>query len=126
MIVADSHQVRAGITFEGEDGKSIWCDSGQFETHPKELRREKIQEGEIKLYNSPHHFRNFIDCIYSGKPTAAPIEAAHRTITIAHLGNMAMRLQRQRLRWDPETEQILDDQEAANMLDRPMRAWSTP
>lgn len=121
MIVADSNQVRPGITFEGEGGKSIWCDSGQFETNPKELRQEKIQEGEIHLYKSPHHFRNFIDCVYSSKPTAAPIEAAHRTITIAHLGNIAMRLQRDKLRWDPDNEIIVGDDEAAKMLGRPMR-----
>ena len=40
MIVADSNQVRPGITFEGERGKSIWCDSGQFESNPTDLRRE--------------------------------------------------------------------------------------
>ncbi|MEM7384180.1 MAG: Gfo/Idh/MocA family oxidoreductase [Verrucomicrobiota bacterium] len=122
MIVADSHQVRSGITFEGEEGRSIWCDSGQFETHPKELREETIGENERRLYNSRHHFRNFIDCVYSGQPTAAPIEAAHRTVTIAHLGNIAMRLKREKLRWDPDNERILEDAEAARMLNRPMRA----
>ena len=52
---------------------------------------------------------------------AAPIEYAHRSITIAHLANIALRLHRERLRWDPAKEQILDDPEANAMLTRPMR-----
>ena len=33
-----------------------------------------------------------------------------------------MRLQRDKLRWDPDSEKIIGDDEAAKMLDRPMRA----
>ena len=44
-----------------------------------------------------------------------------------HLGNIAMRLGRDKLRWDPRTEQIIGDGEAAKMLCRPYRApWSLP
>ena len=49
------------------------------------------------------------------------LEVAHRSITICHLGNIAMRLGREKLKWDPEKEQILDDAEAARMLSRPYR-----
>ena len=63
----------------------------------------------------------------SRKPTAAPVEVAHRSITICHLGNIAMRLGREKLRWDPRTEQIIGDDEAAKMLSRPYRApWALP
>jgi hypothetical protein len=56
---------------------------------------------------------------------AAPIEYAHRSITIAHLANIALRLKREKLRWDPTKEQILDDAEASAMLTRPMRGpWA--
>ena len=50
------------------------------------------------------------------------MEVAHRSITICHLGNIAMRLGRESLKWDPEKEQILGDEEASKMLTRPYRA----
>jgi hypothetical protein len=46
---------------------------------------------------------------------------AHRSITICHLGNIAMRLGRERLKWDPDREVIVDDAEADAMRSRPYR-----
>jgi hypothetical protein len=70
---------------------------------------------------------NFIDCVLSRKETAAPVGVAHRSITICHLGNIAMRLGREKLKWGPEKEQIVDDAEAAKMLSRPYRdPWKLP
>ena len=52
------------------------------------------------------------------------VEAGHRTASLCHLGNIAMKLRR-KIRWDPQQEQILDDEEAGKMLSRPMRApWT--
>jgi hypothetical protein len=85
-----------------------------------------IGPNEIHLYQSNNHYRNFIDCVISRKETAAPCEIAHRSITICHLGNIALRLGRD-LKWNPDTEQIIDDPEAARMLTRPYRApWKLP
>jgi hypothetical protein len=75
---------------------------------------------------SENHFRNFIDCVISRQETVAPVEAAHRSITIAHLGNIAMKLGRD-LRWDPVAERVRNDEQANAMLSRPMRApWRMP
>jgi predicted dehydrogenase len=119
MIV--SNKERMGVTFEGTEGK-IHVDREKIEADPGSLLESKIGPDGIHLYKSDHHFRNFIDCIISRQPTAAPVEVAHRSITICHLGNIAMRLDREKLRWDPRTEQILGDDEAAKMLSRPYRA----
>ncbi len=97
---------KTGITFHGESGKSIFVKRGTLRIEPRELARVKIGEGETRLYESKDHYRNFIDSVYSGEPTAAPIEAAHRTITVAHLANLAMRLGKTGLKWDPKTEKI--------------------
>ena len=64
--------------------------------------------------------RNFIDCVKSRKPCYAPAETGHRTITIAHIGNIAMLLGR-KLRWDPQAERFVDDAEANAMLSRKQR-----
>jgi predicted dehydrogenase len=122
MIV--SNKERMGVTFEGTKGK-IRVDREKIEADPGSLLESKIGPDGIHLYKSDNHFRNFIDCIISRQPTAAPAEVAHRSITICHLGNIAMRLNREKLRWDPRTEQILGDDEAAKMLSRPYRApWA--
>jgi predicted dehydrogenase len=124
MVVSNAEKM--GVTFEGTKGK-IYVDRGKLETEPKELAESKIGPNEIHLYKSDDHFRNFIDCVISRGPTAAPVEVAHRSITICHLGNIAMRLGRDKLRWDPRTEQILGDEEAAKMLSRPYRSpWVLP
>ena len=70
------------------------------------------------------HVRNFLDCVKSREDPMEFVEAGHRTASICHLGNIAMKLQR-KIRWDPEQEQILGDEQAAAMLSRPMRAsWT--
>jgi predicted dehydrogenase len=118
MIV--SSKERMGVTWEGTEG-TVYATRGRYETTPKELRDTVIGEDEVHLYASDDHYRNFIDCVLSRGPTAAPVEVAHRSITICHLGNIALRLRRDRLRWDPRTERIVGDDEAAAMLSRPYR-----
>jgi predicted dehydrogenase len=121
-----SSKERMGVRFEGSQGM-IHVDRLQFEAEPKSLLDSQIGPNEIHLYKSDDHFKNFIDCVISRQPTAAPVEVAHRSITICHLGNIAMRLGRETLRWDPRTEQVLGDDEAAKMLSRPYRdPWYLP
>jgi predicted dehydrogenase len=125
MVVEDESAGPNGITFEGENGRRIFVNREKLEFTPESLRREKIGENEIHLYESKQHERNFIDCIHSGKPTAAPIEAAHRSISIAHITNIALRLGRAAIKWDPKRERFLGDDKANQMLSRPMRKpWS--
>ena len=80
-----------------------------------------IGPDEIHLYESKDHTDNFLDCVYSGKPVVAPAEAAHRTISISHLGNIALRLGRTSVKWDPKAEKFVDDAEANGMLKREYR-----
>jgi predicted dehydrogenase len=117
MIV--SSRVRGGVTFQGTDG-SVWVNRGAMEATPQSLLDWQAKDGDIHLYRSDNHARNFIDCVQSRKDTVAPIEQAHRSITIAHLGNISLRVGRD-LRWDPAKEQIIGDDTAQRMLSRPMR-----
>lgn len=118
-----SNRTRGGVTFEGADG-SIWVNRGAIESKPGDLVYSDITDRELHLYKSDDHFRNFIDCVLSRKEPVAPIEQAHRSITIAHLGNIALKLGRN-IRWDPVAERAVNDDEANRMLSRPMRApWS--
>jgi predicted dehydrogenase len=114
-----SNEEKGGVTFEGSDGW-VWVTRGDIDASPKALLDRDTGSGEVRLYESDDHHRNFIDCVQSRKEPIAPIEQAHRTITIAHLGNIAMRLGRD-LEWDPKAERVVNDQEANRMLARPMR-----
>lgn len=116
-----SNRHRNGILFEGEDGRSIFVNRDTLEMNPPELRRERIRDGEIRLYESRVHERNFVDCIYSGQPTAAPIEVGHRSITVAHLANLAIRTGVTAIDWDPAAERVIGNDRANALLQRPMR-----
>ena len=118
-----TNRARGGVTFEGTDG-TVWVNRGAIESKPDDLVYQDIGPNEIHLPRNDGHFRNFIDCVLSRKEPIAPIEQAHRSITIAHLGNISLRTGR-KIRWDPKTEQIIGDDAANKMLSRPMRApWT--
>ena len=121
-----SSKERGGVTWEGEDGW-VWADRDKHEASSPEILNSEIGPEEIHLYRSDNHFRNFIDCILSREETAAPVEVAHRSLTICHLGNIAMQLGRDTLQWNPDTEQILNDAEASSLLRRPYHhGWQHP
>ena len=64
------------------------------------------------------------DSRHLGEEPIEPVEVGHRTASVCHLGNIAMQLKR-KLRWDPQAERFLDDDEANRMLRRPYREpWS--
>jgi hypothetical protein len=118
MIV--TNRTKSGVTWEGTKGW-VWADRGVHDASSKEILESEIGEKETHLYVSNHHYRNFIDGVISRKPCIAPAEVAHRSITICHLGNIAMRLGRESLKWDPDKEVIVGDDEASKMLSRPYR-----
>jgi len=117
LIISDS--VRDGVTFEGTEGW-VWANRGVHEASSDKILKSVIGPDEIHLYESNNHFRNFIDCVISRKKPIAPVETAHRSITLAHLGNIAMILGRD-LKWDAENEQFIGDQTANSMLTRAYR-----
>ncbi len=114
-----SSRVRGGVTFQGTDGW-VWVNRGAIEASPQTLLDYTPAPNEINLYKSTDHFRNFIDCVLSRKEPIAPIEQAHRSISIAHLGNISLRLGRD-IRWDPVAEKVIGDDTANGMLSRPLR-----
>ena len=114
-----SSRARGGVTFEGSDGR-VWVNRGGIETSPMSLLDYEPGPNDVRLYRSDNHYRNFIDCVISRQEPIAPIEQAHRSISIAHLGNISLRLGRD-LRWDPKQERVLGDDAANQMLSRPMR-----
>ncbi|MCK5210681.1 MAG: hypothetical protein KAQ79_21770 [Cyclobacteriaceae bacterium] len=118
MKLIISSDEKSGVTFEGSEG-TLWANRGKHTVDPESLMNAVIGPDEIQLYKSDNHFRNFIDCVISREETIAPAEIGHRSITTGHLGNIAMKLGVD-LEWDPENEQIVNNEEANKMLSRPM------
>lgn len=112
-----------GTTFYGEKGM-LHVDRGQLQSDPASLIREPIGPEEINLYRSRDHYHNFIDCIRTRQTPIASVEIGHRSATVCHLGNIAMLLGR-KLKWDPQAERFIGDEEAQSQCSRAMREpWS--
>jgi hypothetical protein len=110
-----------GLRFEGTDGWIfIHVHGGNLEAEPQSLLKEVVGPNEIQLGRSPGHHRDFLNAMKTRQKPTAPAEVGHHSGTICHLLNIAM-LTGRKLRWDPRKEQILDDQTAHAMLNRPMR-----
>lgn len=114
-----SSQERGGVTFEGDDGW-IWTHRNRIEASRPEILTTSLADTAFRLPFSHDHQKNFVDAVLNGVETVAPIEQAHRSISIAHLGNIALELGRD-LRWDPDRETVLNDAKANELLDRPYR-----
>jgi predicted dehydrogenase len=104
-------------------GDAGWIDVSRegIWSEPASLLREVIGPDETHLERSLDHYRNFLDCVRSRRETITPAEVAHRSASVGHLCLIAMRTGR-KIRWNPETERILDDPEASRLLMAPYRA----
>jgi predicted dehydrogenase len=68
------------------------------------------------------HFANFIEAVRSHDPSIlhGPVETAHVSSALAHLGNIAYRVGRQ-LKFDPAADSFVGDSEAVALLKRHYR-----
>jgi predicted dehydrogenase len=114
-----------GVRFEGSEGMiEAFGYPWTARSQPASLVTDKFPTGKFAIDETAAHVRNFIDCVKTRDEPAAPVEIGHRSATVCHLGNIAIRLGRN-LKWDPLRETILGDPEADAMLDRPQRGLST-
>jgi hypothetical protein len=87
------------------------------------MLRAGIKDNEIHLHHSPKndHHLDWLTSIKTGQPPAAPAEVGHRSCTACLLAHAAMKLNRE-LKWDPQAERYVNDEEANALLSRPQRA----
>ncbi len=120
-VVLECHTMSPGFgaRIEGTEGW-VQFTNGQLQASSDAILASTIGPNEIHLPVSGNHYRNFIDSVKSRQDPIEPVEVGHRTASICHLGNIAMRLKR-KIVWNPELEQITGDDEANAMLQRPYR-----
>jgi predicted dehydrogenase len=116
---------KGGTLFIGDKG-TIHVNRGKIESDPADILKTKLAEKDVHLYESKSHHGNWLECIKSRKLPVCDVEIGHRSATVCHLGNIAIRSGR-KITWDPSKEEILNDKDAAAMLSRPYRApWKLP
>jgi len=131
MIIAGGHSdIKMGTKWIGTGGW-VWCDRGGFDGSNAEWKawKDEVPEklAKVRLYKSADvleqkaHYRNFLDCVKSRKPTITPVETAHNSLVPGHLALIAMMVGR-RIKWNAKRETITGDAEASKLLGREYRA----
>ena len=92
-----------GTAFEGTKG-TIVVVRGKLTATPVDVL--KFTGGDVKLPVSNNHHQNFLECVKSRKRPIADVEIGHRSATVCHLGNMAIRSGK-RIAWDPAAEKVV-------------------
>jgi len=120
-VVGEGKSTPNGVQFLGTDGW-IFVDRGQIKASKQELLEEPLPSSAVRLYKSDNHMGNFFECLRTRKDPICRAEIGHRSISVAHLGVISIRLGRP-LRWNPDQEKFVGDgaKEANRWLSRPMR-----
>ncbi len=113
------HGRGGGITFRGDKGE-IYVDRGKITSNPDTILKEPLTDRDVRLYRSPGHKQDWLNCIKSRKQPICHAEVGARSVTVCHLGNLAY-WNRRRLRWDPRKWRFVGDAEANTWLDRDRR-----
>lgn len=113
-----------GAVFSGELCK-MEINRNRFATNPPDFVKDSpapaVQEQwEGDGWIARPHIQNWLDCIKSRELPNADVEIGHRSVSVCHLLNITRELGR-RLKWDPDHEVFVGDQEANRLLDRPRR-----
>jgi len=113
-----------GNAFYGTQGMLLFGKGGGFQVFGTGNKPGEKGTGSPDL---PAHHQNFLDCVRSGSRPVADVEIGHQSATLVHLGNIACRMQRT-LHYDPQTETIQGDDEAAKLVRRTYREghWAVP
>lgn len=131
----DPAQRKAGLSFEYADGVRVTHERfvegnavrfigseghvdvsrGYLRSSIEGLIPAEQQEFSDGAAASERQVAEFFAAIRTGSPVSCPVEVGHRSSSICTLANIAYRLRRP-LAFDPATEQITNDDEAAGLL----------
>jgi predicted dehydrogenase len=117
-----------GTTFYGSKGW-ISLSRGSAESDIRSLNRmlndfPKNDSGRIRSEENTFG-QMFIDVVHGRIPETCPLDEAIISDTISHMGDIAIRVQRE-VTWDPVRGSVPDDPEAAALYVRTMREPYTP
>jgi predicted dehydrogenase len=130
LELEEKHGPDCGAIFTGENGK-LEINRNKITSNPKQIAAELLKKidavqeerkwsDQTALWQARGHLQNWLDCIKSRQKPVADVEIGHRTVTVCHLCNIAREVGR-KIKWDPEKEQIVGDEEANKLVSRPRR-----
>ena len=110
-----------GGIFLGEKGK-IEINRNRVVSDPPELVKDAPEPDDPSVTASvtQRHLQNWIDCMRSRQTPNASAEVARRSTDICHIINICRELGRP-LKWDPDAETFVGDEEANLLRSRPRR-----
>ena len=113
-----------GAAFYGTKGMILLGHTSGFQVFGPRNKPGEKGSGSVDL---PAHHQNFVDCIKSGGRTNADAMEGHLSASLCHLANIACRTSRA-LKFDPEKEQVVGDEEANRLVRRQYREghWAVP
>lgn len=127
LIEGRSH----GKAFHGTEGTLILDRSG-YEIRSEAFKGKKaMPEETTATYSREHqvvqnHMKAFLECVRTRRTPSADIATGHRATNPGHLMNISWRVGR-RVRWDADSERIIDDAEATQWMSKAYRApWALP
>jgi predicted dehydrogenase len=123
--LSGSHNT-VGNIFYGSNGYLSTGDEDAT-TYAVWLGRDQDPQAPVQGGSERAHFQNFIDCVVSRNKADlhAPIEEGHISCSLVHLANASYRLGRT-LNFNPETQQVINDEEANKLLCDGDRGYRKP
>ena len=95
-----------GILFVGEDDKWIFVNREGITASDPKLIEEKLPDNATRLYVSPGHMRNWVECVRSRKEPNAPVEAGYQHSIACVMANAAARTG-QRVTFDEARQEVI-------------------
>jgi hypothetical protein len=108
-----------GTLFEGSEGW-VAVTRGGWKVYPESLYQKARNPGTKRLTESRSHTKHFVDCVLSRTQPLSDLKSAVSSDLICHLCDISIRTGRD-IRWDPEKEIIVGDEQAAAMTSRALR-----
>lgn len=108
-----------GIGFEGTDGW-VHVNRGRVTAHPESLLKEVFTLNDLRLPESNHHGRNFLECVKTREKTVCHIDAATDADFLCQLSDITIR-RGEKITWDSKKEKIIGNENADRMTRRAMR-----
>ena len=116
---------RNGVKITGTGGE-IFVGRGVFEPSDESLKDAEVEGDDVRRKGGywDVHYQNWRECLDSRQRPFCDVEIGHRSATVCHLGNIAIKLGRS-LQWDPAAEQFVGDDQANRLVGRPKRSpWT--
>ena len=124
VLSAGGWRGSCGVRYEGSEG---WVSIADGYPKPDVSSpalladfQKLLQDYRAESQRPLHHIQDFLKCVRSRRPCVASDVVAHRTMTTNHAINVSMLLKRN-VKWDPEKEEFINDEEAKRMRSRALR-----